>query len=92
MTRQVDQLITDLNNICVLLASHQGELTSLLCDLGVHFESMKDLHMSSCQVSQTILNFVLAGQNRQSSTTTAGAEGALSKTEYDLLMKLYRIK
>lgn len=92
MNKKVDQVVTDLNNICVLLANHQGELTSFLCDLGVHFESMKDLHLSSCHVSQTLLNFMLANENRRSASNVAGAEGALSKTDYDLLLKLYSIK
>ena len=92
VTRRVDQLITDLNNISVLAASYQNEITNLLCDFGSHFQVIRDLQISNCQLSQALLNYVLAGESRQSLGSVRGVEATLSKVEYDVLMKLYRLR
>lgn len=51
VTRRVDQLITDLNNISVLAACYQNEITNLLGDFGSHFQMIRDLQISNCQLS-----------------------------------------
>ena len=43
VTKRVDQLITDLNNISVLAASYQNEITNLLSDFGNHFQMIRDV-------------------------------------------------
>ena len=49
---------------------------------------IRDLQISNCQLSQALLNYVLAGESRQSLGSVRGVEATLSKAEYDVLMKL----
>lgn len=76
----------------MLAASHQNEITNLLGDFGSHFQVIRDVQISNCQLSQNLLNYILAGETRRSLGSVSGVEATLSKAEYDVLMKLYRLR
>lgn len=48
LTKRVDQLITDLNNIGVLSATYQNEINKLLTDFGQHFQVVRDMQIQTC--------------------------------------------